>query len=81
MDYAPSNCTVTVNDGLRRMWKLAKSDRTKISVNYNPSSVLTAQKTHTASVIKAIQLVLHREVIGVCSEIHTNVYNPGRARG
>jgi hypothetical protein len=54
---------------------------TKISVNYNPGCVLTAQKTHSISVIKAIQLELYREVIDVCSEIHTNAYKPGGARG
>ena len=54
---------------------------TKISVNYNPSCVLTAQKTHSVSVINAIQLVLHKEVTEVCSEIHTNSYKPGGARG
>jgi len=54
---------------------------TKISVNYNPSSVLTAQKTHFVSVIKAIQLVLYKEVNEVCSDIHTNAYKPGGTRG
>jgi hypothetical protein len=73
MDYAPLNRTVTVNDELIRMWKVAESGRpsnTKISVDYNQSCVLTAQKTHSVSIIQAIQLVLYKEVTGVYSEIH-----------
>ena len=33
--------------------------------------VLTAQLTHSVSVIKTSQLMLYREIIAVCSEIHT----------
>jgi len=35
-------------------------------------TVRTAQKTYTFSVIKTSQLMLYREIIAVCSEIHTN---------
>jgi hypothetical protein len=35
----------------------------------------TAQKTHTDSVIKTSQIMLCREIIAVCSEIHTKHIN------
>jgi hypothetical protein len=35
----------------------------------------TAQKTHFVSVIKTNQLMLYREIIAVCSEIHTKHIN------
>jgi hypothetical protein len=38
-------------------------------------SVRTAQKTHSVSVIKINQLMLYREIIAVCSEIHTKHIN------
>src|SRR5215470_11880716 len=37
--------------------------------------VRTAQETHSVSVIKASQLMLCREIIAVCSEIHTKHTN------
>jgi hypothetical protein len=37
--------------------------------------VRTAQYTHSVSVIKASQLMLYREIIAVCSEIHTKHIN------
>jgi hypothetical protein len=37
--------------------------------------VRTAQKTLSASVIKTSQLMLYREIIAVCSEIHTEHIN------
>ena len=33
------------------------------------------QKTHFASVIKTSQLMLYREIMAVCSEIHTKHIN------
>ena len=38
-------------------------------------SVHTAQETHTVSVIKTNQLMLYREIIAVCSQIHTKHIN------
>jgi hypothetical protein len=35
----------------------------------------TAQETHSASVIKTSHLMLYRETIFVCSEIHTKYIN------
>jgi hypothetical protein len=37
--------------------------------------VRTAQYTHPVSVIKTSQLMLYREIIAVCSEIHTKHIN------
>ena len=37
--------------------------------------VHTAQYTHSFSVIKTSQLMLYREIITVCSEIHTKHIN------
>jgi hypothetical protein len=37
--------------------------------------VRTAQQTHSVSVIKTSQLMLCREIIAVCSEIHTKHTN------
>jgi hypothetical protein len=37
--------------------------------------VRTAQKTHCVSVIKTSQLMLYREIIAVCSQIHTKHIN------
>ena len=37
--------------------------------------VRTAQQTHSLSVIKTSQLTLYREIIAVCSEIHTKHIN------
>ena len=37
--------------------------------------VRTAQQTHSVSVIQASQLMLYREIIAVCSEIHTKHIN------
>ena len=36
-----------------------------------PRIQLVARGAHTLSVIKTGQLILYREIIGVCSEIHT----------
>jgi len=36
---------------------------------------LTAQWTHSVSVIQSSQLMLYREIIAVCSEIHTKHIN------
>jgi len=41
----------------------------KLAVYKDP--VRTAQKTHSVSVIKTSQLMLCREIIAVCSQIHT----------
>ena len=38
-------------------------------------SVHTAQKTHSVLVIKTSQLMLYREIIAVCSQIHTKHIN------
>jgi len=46
----------------------------KINFNY-AYSVRTAQLTHTVSVIKAGKLMFNREIIAVCSEIHTKHIN------
>ena len=37
--------------------------------------VRTAQKTHSVSVIQTSQLMLYREIIAVCSQIHTKHIN------
>ena len=37
--------------------------------------VRTAQETHTVSVIKTSQLMLYREIIAVCSQMHTKHIN------
>jgi hypothetical protein len=37
--------------------------------------VHTAQQTHSVSVIQTSQLILYREIIAVCSEIHTKHIN------
>jgi hypothetical protein len=37
--------------------------------------VRTAQETHTVSVITTRQLMLYREIIAVCSQIHTKHIN------
>jgi len=38
-------------------------------------SVRTAQQTHSISVIQTSQLMLYREIIAVCTEIHTKHIN------
>ena len=38
-------------------------------------SVYTAQKTHSASAVQISQLMLYREIIAVCSQIHTKHIN------
>jgi len=38
-------------------------------------SVRTAQETHSVSVIQINQLTFHREIIAVCSQIHTKHIN------
>ena len=45
----------------------------KLAVYKDP--VRTAQKTHSVSVIKTSQLMLYREIIAVCSQIHTKHTN------
>jgi len=45
----------------------------KLAVYKDP--VRTAQKTHSVSVIKTSQLMLYREIIAVCSQIHTEHIN------
>jgi len=45
----------------------------KLAVYKDP--VRTAQYTHSVSVIKTSQLMLYREIIAVCSEIHTKHIN------
>jgi hypothetical protein len=42
--------------------------------NYK-SAVRTAQETTSALVIKTSQLMLYREIIAICSEIHTKHIN------
>jgi len=37
--------------------------------------VRTAQKTHSVSVIKTSQLMLYREIIAVCFQIHAKYIN------
>jgi len=37
--------------------------------------VRTTQQTHSISVIQTSQLMLYREIIAVCSEIHTTHIN------
>jgi len=39
--------------------------------NYTYDPVRTAQKTYSVSVIQTSQLMLYREIIAVCSQIHT----------
>ena len=46
---------------------------------YSPvfkDSVRTAQETHSVSVIRTNQLILYREIMVVCSEIHTKHIKP-----
>ena len=43
----------------------------EINRNYVKPTVRTAQETHSVSVIQTSQLMLYREIIAVCSEIHT----------
>ena len=38
-------------------------------------SVRTAQKTHPVTVVQTSQLMLYREIIAFCSEIHTKHVN------
>ena len=45
----------------------------KLAVYKDP--VRTAQQTHSVSVIKTSQLMLYREIIVVCSQIHTKHTN------
>ena len=45
----------------------------KLAVYKDP--VRTAQKTHPVWVIKTSQLMLYREIIAVCSQIHTKHIN------
>ena len=45
----------------------------KLAVYKDP--VRTAQETHSISVIKTSQLMLYREIIAVCSQIHTKHIN------
>ena len=45
----------------------------KLAVYKDP--VRTAQQTHSVSVIKTSQLMLYREIIAVCSQIHTKHIN------
>jgi hypothetical protein len=48
----------------------------KIDLNYIfKKSYRTAQYIHSVSVIKTNQLMLYREIIAVCSEIHTKHIN------
>jgi hypothetical protein len=44
-------------------------------LNLAGHKVRTAQETHSVSVIKPNHLMLYREIIAVCSEIHTNPMN------
>ena len=43
-------------------------------------SVRTAQETHSVSVIQPSQLMLYREIIAVCSQIHTKHINTLRGQ-
>src|SRR5215469_16735309 len=45
----------------------------KLAVYKDP--VRTAQETHSVSVIQTSQLMLYREIIAVCSQIHTKHIN------
>ena len=48
--------------------------KTHINLNY-VHSVRTAQKTHSVSVTKTSQLMLYRNIIAACSQIHTKHIN------
>jgi len=43
-------------------------------------SVRTAQKTHPVTVVQTSQLMLYREIIVVCSQIHTKHVNTLRGQ-
>jgi len=49
-------------------------ERTRRNV-LNRDPVRTAQYTHSVSVIQTSQLMQYREIIAVCSEIHTKQIN------
>jgi hypothetical protein len=49
--------------------------KTSINLNYIQDPVHTTQSTHLPSVIKTSQLMLHREIIALFSEIHTEHIN------
>jgi len=42
-------------------------------IHVHTHRVCTAQQTHSISVTQTSQLMLYREIIAVCSQIHTNV--------
>ena len=46
-----------------------------IDLNIIYKSALTSKETHSGSVLKTSQLMLHREIITVCSKIHTKHIN------
>jgi hypothetical protein len=47
----------------------------RINPNYTYTTARTAQETHSVSVIKTSQLMLYREILAVCSQIHTKYIN------
>jgi hypothetical protein len=49
--------------------------RTRINLNCISDSVRTAQFKRSASVIKTNQLMLYKEIIAVCAEIHIEHVN------
>jgi len=53
----------------------SKPFETKINLNYIKDSVIIAQQTHSVTVIKTSHLMLYREIIAVCSQIHTKHIN------
>jgi len=62
---------ILTGDTERLGGKLVPVPRSPIYIH----SVRTAQKTHSVSVIKTSHLMLHREIIAVCSEIYTKHTN------
>jgi hypothetical protein len=56
---------------------LVLTEETELKIGFNLISVIfrnsnfVAEYTRSLSVIKTNQLMLHREIIAVCSEIHT----------
>jgi hypothetical protein len=54
---------------------LITDDETKLLTSQPPNSICTSQLMQFVSVVKTSQLMLYREIMAVCSEIHTKQLN------
>jgi hypothetical protein len=87
--FSPYRAVNTLRLGYKNQWTLYReinADCCEVNTKHTTGawakkiialkgSIHTAQKTHFVSVIKTSQLMLHRKIIAVCSEIHTEHIN------